>query len=37
MLSIGRTAVCFGLLLALMANSAGGAELNASAINAAEP
>jgi lipoprotein-anchoring transpeptidase ErfK/SrfK len=37
MLAIGRTAVCFGLLLAGMGNSAVGAELNASAINAAEP
>jgi lipoprotein-anchoring transpeptidase ErfK/SrfK len=36
-MSIKRTAVGFWLLLALMANSAVGAELNASAINAAEP
>ena len=37
MLSIGRTAICFGLLLALIANPATGAEFNASAINAAQP
>jgi lipoprotein-anchoring transpeptidase ErfK/SrfK len=37
MFSVERTAVCIGLLLALIANPAVGAELNASAINAAEP
>jgi lipoprotein-anchoring transpeptidase ErfK/SrfK len=37
MLSIGRTATCFGLFLALIANPAAGAELNANAINSAEP
>ena len=37
MLSIGRAATCIGLLLALIANPAAGAELNAIAINTAEP
>ena len=37
MLSVERTAVCTGLLLALMLNPSMGAEFNASAINAAEP
>lgn len=37
MSSIERAAVCIGLLFALVANRADGAELNASAINAAEP
>ena len=37
MLSIGRTVTCVGLLLALIANPAAGAELNANAINTAEP
>jgi lipoprotein-anchoring transpeptidase ErfK/SrfK len=37
MLSIGRTATYIGLLLALIANPAAGAELNANAINTAEP
>jgi lipoprotein-anchoring transpeptidase ErfK/SrfK len=37
MLSVERTAVCVGLLLALIMDPAVGAELNASAINAAEP
>ena len=37
MLSVERTAVCIGLLLAVMVNPSSGAEFNASAINAAEP
>lgn len=37
MLSVERTAVCIGLLLALTVSPAGGAELDASAINTAEP
>jgi lipoprotein-anchoring transpeptidase ErfK/SrfK len=37
MLSIGRTAICIGLLFALIANPASGAEFNANAINAAQP
>src|ERR1700756_884396 len=37
MLSIGRTATWIGLLLALIAAPAAGAELNANAINSAEP
>ena len=37
MLSIEKTGICLGLLLALTAGPAVGAELNASAINAAEP
>jgi len=37
MLSIGRTATCIGLLLALSVDPAVGAELNANAINTAEP
>jgi lipoprotein-anchoring transpeptidase ErfK/SrfK len=36
-MSIKGTAVCIGLILALMVHRADGAELNASAINAAEP
>src|ERR1700754_3535619 len=37
MMPIKRTAVCIGLLLGLMVHRADGAELTASAINAAEP
>jgi peptidoglycan hydrolase-like protein with peptidoglycan-binding domain len=37
MLSIEKTGICLGLLLALTAAPAVAAELNASAINAAEP
>src|SRR5262249_38693488 len=37
MWSIEKTGICLGLLLALAAGPAIGAELNASAINAAEP
>src|ERR1700755_2959375 len=37
MLSIGRTATWIGLLLALIVNPAADAELNANAINSAEP
>ncbi len=37
MSSVGRTVVSVGLFLALMLHPAFGAELNASAINAAEP
>jgi lipoprotein-anchoring transpeptidase ErfK/SrfK len=36
-MSITRTAVCIGLLLALMVQRAAGAELSAATINAAEP